>query len=145
MINIKELIEECKTDIQIDFLSLENEMTKNPNLIGKWLQYHQILRSKLTLVETEHKKLVALKTRYYMGKMDDEEREKLGWPLEGTRVLKGDLSMWMDADDEVIISKQKYEMQQQMVEFVVKTIDNISEKKWTVKNYIDWKKWTEGG
>jgi hypothetical protein len=145
MANIKDLIEESKQDIKIDFLALENEMTRNPNLLGKWLEYHQVQRSKLVLIETEHKRLVALKTKYYMGKMDDDQRTNLGWELEGTKVLKADLFMWMDADDEVILSKHKFEAQAQIVHFIEKTIDQISEKKWTIKNYIDWKKWTEGG
>lgn len=138
-------MEESKDDVKIDFLSLENEMNRTPNLMSKWLTYHEIQRSKLTILEAEHKKLVALKTKYLMGKMDDAQRERLGWPLEGTKVLKADLGMWLDSDDEVIQSKQKFELQIQIVNYITKVIDQISEKKWTIKNYIDWKKWTEGG
>lgn len=142
---LKQLMDESKTDITIDFLSLENEMARTPTLMSKWLTYYQIQRSKLTIVETEHKKLLALKSKFYMGKMDDDEREKYGWPLEGTKILKADLGMWMDSDDDIIKSKHKYELQTQIIQFIEKTIDQISEKKWTIKNYIEWKKWTEGG
>ena len=63
MANIKDLIIESKEDIKIDFLALENEMTKNPNLHGKWMEYHQIQITKLILVETEHKRIYALKKK----------------------------------------------------------------------------------
>lgn len=77
--------------------------------------------------------------------MDDEQREELGWPLEGTKILKADLSIWLDSDDDVIISKQKLELQYQIVDLIEKTMSAISDKRWTVKNYIDYKRWSEGG
>lgn len=142
---LKYLIEESKEDIQINFLELINELNRIPTQVGKWLTYHQVQRQKMILIETDYKKMVALKTKFYMGKMDDDEREKYGWPLEGTKVLKADLHMWLDSDDELIKEKHKYKMQEQIVSFIETTINIIQDKKWSIKNYIEWKKWTEGG
>ena len=53
--------------------------------------------------------------------------------------------MWLDSDDELIKEKHKYKMQEQIVSFIETTINSIQDKKWSIKNYIEWKKWTEGG
>lgn len=137
-------IDEAKEDIKLNFLDIENELLRNSHLIGKWLTYQQNQKAKFLLIETEYKRLLSKKKRYLMGRLDDEERESNGWPVEGNKILKADLDMWLDADDEILKKKKHYLVQKQIVEFIDSTLSQVVDKKWSIKAYLDYKKWIEG-
>ena len=133
-----------KEDIKLNFLDIENELLRNSHLIGKWLTYQQNQKAKFLLIETEYKRLLSKKKRYLMGRLDDEERESNGWPVEGNKILKADLDMWLDADDEILKKKKHYLVQKQIVEFIDSTLSQVVDKKRSIKAYLDYKKWIEG-
>ena len=137
-------IDEAKEDIKLNFLDIENELLRNSHLIGKWLTYQQNQKAKFLLIETEYKRLLSKKKRYLMGRLDDEERESNGWPVEGNKILKADLDMWLDADDEILKKKKHYLVQKQIVEFIDSTLSQVVDKKRSIKAYLDYKKWIEG-
>tara|TARA_R110000744_G_scaffold20673_1_gene54179 strand:+ start:44 stop:472 length:429 start_codon:yes stop_codon:yes gene_type:complete len=137
-------MDEAKEDIRLNFLEIENELLRNSHLIGKWLTYQQNQKSKVLILETEYKRLLAIKKKYLMGKLPDEERDYMGWPLEGTKILKADMDMWLDCDDEIIAKRQKFQAQKQILEFIESTLTQVVDKKWSIKSYIDYKKWIEG-
>ena len=137
-------IDEAKEDIKLNFLDIENELLRNSHLIGKWLTYQQNQKAKFLLIATEYKRLLSKKKRYLMGRLDDEERESNGWPVEGNKILKADLDMWLDADDEILKKKKHYLVQKQIVEFIDSTLSQVVDKKWSIKAYLDYKKWIEG-
>ena len=137
-------IDEAKEDIKLNILDIENELLRNSHLIGKWLTYQQNQKAKFLLIETEYKRLLSKKKRYLMGRLDDEERESNGWPVEGNKILKADLDMWLDADDEILKKKKNYLVQKQIVEFIDSTLSQVVDKKWSIKAYVDYKKWIEG-
>lgn len=137
-------IDEAKEDIKLDLLDIENELLRNSHLIGKWLTYQQNQKAKFLLIETDYKRFLSKKKRYLMGRLDDEERESNGWPVEGNKILKADLDMWLDADDEILKKKKHYLVQKQIVEFIDSTLSQVVDKKWSIKAYLDYKKWIEG-
>ena len=137
-------IDEAKEDIKLNFLDIENELLRNSHLIGKWLTYQQNQKAKFLLIETEYKRLLSKKKRYLMGRLDDEERESNGWPVEGNKILKADLDMWLEADDQILKKKKNYLVQKQIVEFIDSTLSQVVDKKWSIKAYLDYKKWIEG-
>ena len=72
-VKLSELTQESEKDIKIDFLKLQDELVHNQNLIGKWMTHQQIFEIKYQFLELEHKKLLASKTKYYTGKMSEDE------------------------------------------------------------------------
>jgi|TARA_B110000908_G_C10066492_1_gene363077 hypothetical protein len=142
--SMAKFMDEAKEDIRLNFLEIENELLRNSHLIGKWLTYQQNQKSKVLILETEYKRLLAIKKKYLMGKLPDEERDYMGWPLEGTKILKADMDMWLDCDDEIIAKRQKFQAQKQILEFIESTLTQVVDKKWSIKSYIDYKKWIEG-
>jgi molybdenum cofactor biosynthesis enzyme MoaA len=142
---IAELTKESEKDVKIDFLRLEDELVHNQNLIGKWMTYQQVNQTKLQFIELEYKKLVGDKMKYYTGKMSEDEIISKGWQIEGTKILKSDVGSWMDSDPDALKLKKNVLLQNQILDLISKTLDIlIDQKKWTIKNYIDWKKWLEG-
>ena len=144
-VKLSEMLQEAEQDIKIDFLKLQDELVHNQNLIGKWMTHQQIYQTKYQFLELGYKQLLASKTKYYTGKMSEDEILSKGWKIEGTKILKADLNIWVDDDNEMIKSKKQLLLLKQIITLIDKTLDIlIDQKKWTVKNYIDWKKWLEG-
>lgn len=144
-VKLAELTQESEKDIKIDYLKLADEIVHNQNLIGKWMTHQQVYEIKYQFLEIEHKKLLAIKTKYYTGKMSEDEIMSRGWEIEGTKILKSDLNIWLDDDEEIIKSKKNLLILKQIITLIDKTIDIlIDQKKWTIKNFIDYKKWLEG-
>tara|TARA_R110002074_G_scaffold163476_4_gene322986 strand:- start:2212 stop:2667 length:456 start_codon:yes stop_codon:yes gene_type:complete len=144
-VKIAELMKESEIDIKINFLKLDEELPHNQNLIGKWMTYQQVYQTKYQFLELDHKIVVAEKTKYYTGKFSEDEIISRGWEVEGTKILKADLHVWSDSDKDIVKSKKNLIMLKQIITLIDKTLDIlIDQKKWTIKNYIDYKKFIEG-
>jgi hypothetical protein len=77
--------------------------------------------------------------------MSEDEIISKGWEIEGTKILKADLNIWVDDDNDMIKAKKKMLILKQIITIIDKTIDIlVDQKKWTIKNFIDYKKWLEG-
>lgn len=144
-VKLAELTQESEKDIKIDFLKLAEELAHNQNLIGKWMTYQQVWETKYQFLDLEYRQLLASKTKYYTGKMSEDEIISKGWGIEGTKILKADLNIWVDDDNDMIKAKKKMLILKQIINIIDKTIDIlVDQKKWTIKNFIDYKKWLEG-
>ena len=144
-VKLAELTQESEKDIKIDFLKLTEELAHNQNLIGKWMNYQQVWETKYQFLDLEYRQLLASKTKYYTGKMSEDEIISKGWGIEGTKILKADLNIWVDDDNDMIKAKKKMLILKQIITIIDKTIDIlVDQKKWTIKNFIDYKKWLEG-
>ena len=144
-VKLAELTQESEKDIKIDFLKLTEELAHNQNLIGKWMTYQQVWEIKYQFLDLEYRQLLASKTKYYTGKMSEDEIISKGWEIEGTKILKADLNIWVDDDNDMIKAKKKMLLLKQIITIIDKTIDIlVDQKKWTIKNFIDYKKWLEG-
>lgn len=144
-VKLAELTQESEKDIKIDFLKLTEELAHNQNLIGKWMTYQQVWETKYQFLDLEYRQLLASKTKYYTGKMSEDEIISKGWGIEGTKILKADLNIWVDDDNDMIKAKKKMLILKQIISIIDKTIDIlVDQKKWTIKNFIDYKKWLEG-
>ena len=144
-VKLAELTQESEKDIKIDFLKLTEELAHNQNLIGKWMTYQQVWETKYQFLDLEYRRLLASKTKYYTGKMSEDEIISKGWEIEGTKILKADLNIWVDDDNDMIKAKKKMLILKQIINIIDKTIDIlVDQKKWTIKNFIDYKKWLEG-
>ena len=144
-VKLAEFTQESEKDIKIDFLKLTEELAHNQNLIGKWMTYQQVWETKYQFLDLEYRQLLASKTKYYTGKMSEDEIISKGWGIEGTKILKADLNIWVDDDNDMIKAKKKMLLLKQIITIIDKTIDIlVDQKKWTIKNFIDYKKWLEG-
>jgi hypothetical protein len=144
-VKMAELMKESEKDIKIDFLRLQEELPHNQNLIGKWMTYQQVYQTKYQFLELDHRIVVAEKTKYYTGKFSEDEIIARGWEVEGTKILKADLHVWADSDLDIVKSKKSLILLKQLIQLIDKTLDIlIDQKKWTIKNYIDYKKFIEG-
>ena len=114
-------------------------------LCSKWHNYRIEQASIVSLNQFKYKKLEAKKKKYYLGKLTEDEMDRLGWESDGYKVLKGDVQMWLDDDDDLITEAQKLTYQKEILHFIEKQMDLLDSNKWLIKDLINVRKFLEGG
>ncbi len=130
-------------DSIIDRTDLDTESLKIPSLHSKY--YKIFLREKVQLKaeETEYKQFFKLKHEYYTGKLSKEDLDQYGWePFQF--ILKGDLSIYMDADKEISERLLKLQVQREKVDLLESIIKSLNNRGFLIKNAIDFIKFSNG-
>ena len=85
---------------------------------------------------------------YYNGKMTKDEMDARGWqydPFSGmSKPLKSDMELFYSTDSDIMKLQGQIEYQSTIVEALKDIMDNIKWRQSTIKNIIDWKRFTSG-
>ena len=95
----------------------------------------------LTKAQSEYSQLYKQKWIFYTGKADPEEYKKVNFEL---KVLRQDVSTFIEADEEIIKQKQKVSYLKVVCSYLENTLKQINNRGFQIKNAIDWKRFTEG-
>ena len=142
--NINELYEMVKTDLEIDKTELDTESLKTPQLHNKYLILHSQEKLKLEQLFSQRKITRRDKWLYYTGKMSEEELESRGWEPFDLSILKTDVDRFIDADDEIIKIGAKITIQQEITQYLESIVKLISNRQWNIRAALDWIKFTQG-
>ena len=138
---LEELESEFLKDSKMDDTSLDIESLKIPQLYGKYLTIHNRWNLLLKQSESEHRKLLRSKWEYYTGKADAKVYQQKPFDL---KVLKQDVDLYIQSDEEVIESNLKIEYRKTMVEKAEKACKMINNRGFQIKNAVDWKRFMDG-
>lgn len=140
---IEEIEEEWKKDCVLDKEDLATEALRIPKLHAKYLGYwyKEDLFYKKMLHDFDSLKLS--KTQYYQGKMPEEDLKELKWDRWDLDVKK-ELNLYMMADEDMKTALMKLELQEDKVEMLKLIIKKIEGLGFTIKNAIDFIKFTTG-
>jgi len=147
MNNLQEILEMWKKDSVIDEMNLDEASRDSAKLHGKYLELLSVNRMKLKKAELDFKVLLKDKWLHYNGKMSREEIDAKGWdydPLGGLTVLKGDMDYYYDSDPIIQEHQAKIQYIQELCDTLKEILDNIKWRHQTVKNMIEWRKFTSG-
>ena len=137
-----ELKSEAREDLAIVRLeNLDQESYKNQNIKPKWLEYKSRFELLKTQSNIKYTKLYREKWEYYGGKSDAKVYPAKPFDI---KVLKNDLQMYINADDDIIELQAKiayYEVIIKYIDGIIKSIDN---RGWDIRNAQDWKKFEAG-
>lgn len=142
---LEEIYEQWKKDAEIDITELGNEAIKIAKLHHK---YYQILSSERLLLKSQEAEMKRLKLDKYefFTQGPNEETEEKGWelPAKGL-ILKADIPMYMDADNDIIKLSLKIGLQQEKIELLESIIRTLMNRGYNVKAAIDFQKFISGG
>lgn len=147
MNDLQTILEMWKKDSIIDELNLDEASRESAKLHGKYLELLSVNRMKLKKAEMDLKPILRDKFLHYNGKLSQEELDDKGWeydPLNGLTVLKGDMDKWYDADPIIQEQVAKIEYLKELTDTLKEIIDNIKWRSQTIKNMIEWRKFTSG-
>ena len=137
-----ELNEEFKQDTQIDKFDLGNESLRIYGLISKYFGYFWEEKKIYQSLKFKYDKLYKDRWEYYQGKATDDEIYKND-PLE-KRIIKQDLSVYLNQDKPLQNAKFQMEMQEDKLALIEKAIKHIEGLNYTIKNVIDYMKFLQG-
>jgi hypothetical protein len=138
---LEELQELADKDLKINDTELDLESLKTPQLHNEFLKHLTKFKLMLSRAETEHNMLKRDKWEYYTGKADASVYALKPFDL---KILRTDIDKYLDADIDLQKSKQKVDYLQTTVDFLDRTIRQIANRGFTIKNAIDWRKFTSG-
>ena len=131
-------------DAPINQSDLAVESSTVPQLHSKWLNHYTDEKLLLRRVTANYKRLYKIKWQYYTGKLSKEELEERDWEPIDHKILKADIQIYLDADDELTALADKLEFQKAKVDFLEKVLNAINGRQWNIKGAIDWRKFTNG-
>lgn len=131
-------------DSNIDRTELGEESLRIPTLHAKYFKIFSQERLTLRKMEAEFKTFFRDKFEYYSGTLAEEVLQERGWDPNPLRILRSDISLYMDGDRELGTSNLKIEMQKEKVEFLEAIIKSLTNRGFQIKAAIDWEKFKMG-
>ena len=122
-------------DSKIDETNITLEETRSPALLNKYLKLYTNFRLMLSKAESDMKILKREKWMFYTGK---SER-----PFE-LKILKNDVSTFIDADEEMIKLSSKIDYLKQVNLHLEHIVKNLHSRGFQLRNITTWIKYTEG-
>lgn len=138
---LEELQELVEKDVKINDTELDLESLKTPQLHNKYLKHLTKFKLLLTRATSEYNILKKEKWEYYTGKADPSVYQLKPFNL---KILKQDVDKYIESDEDIIKIDQKVKYLETTVDFLDRTVRQISNRGFTIKNAIDWRKFTSG-
>ena len=136
-----ELQELAEKDLKINDTELDLESLKTPQLHNKYMKHLTKFKLLLSKAETDYNTMKKDKWEYYTGKAPAEIYAEKPFDL---KILRTDIDKYLESDTELQRSKQKVDYLEATVDFLDRTIRLIANRGFTIKNAIDWRKFTSG-
>ena len=145
---LEQVLEEWATDSQLPRNNLDEASRQTPTLHAKYLTILSHTKLKLRKAEMDQKSLLKQKWLWYNGKMSEEEVKELGWdydPLNGLKVIKGEMDYYYDSDKEIQQSELKIQYLKTLIDTLNEIVNNLNWRHQTIGNMIKWKVFEAGG
>jgi hypothetical protein len=140
--NFEELQKTAREDLPIlNHEDLDQESYKNQIIKPKWLEYRSHYDQLLIMRKADHQRMYREKWEYYGGKADAKVYVAKPFDL---KVLKTDLQMYINSDDEILELQGKMSYYESIIRFIDGIIKSIDNRGWDIKNAQDWKKFEAG-
>jgi hypothetical protein len=139
--DIEQLQDLADKKLKINDTELDLESLKTPQLHNEFMKHLTKFKLMLSRAEGEYYTLKREKWEYYTGKAPAEVYAKKPFDL---KILKTDIDKYLESDEELQKQKQKVDYLNTVVDFLDRTIRQIGNRGFTIKNAIDWRKFTSG-
>ena len=139
--DLEKLQEQADKDLKINDTELDLESLKTPQLHNQYMKHLTRYKLMLSRAETEYSVMKKDKWEYYTGKADASVYAQKPFDL---KILRTDIDKYLDSDEDLQKQKQKVDYLSTTVDFLDRTIRQIGNRGFTIKNAIDWRKFTSG-
>lgn len=146
--DLQSILSEWQRDCQIDNGKLAEVSRDTPKLHAKYLQKLSHAKLAKKRAELQQKLLLKDKWLWYNGKMSEERVKELGWnfdPLDGLKIMKGEMDYYYDSDIEIQKSEEKIEYWKTIIDTLSEIVDSLKWRHQTIGNIIRWKQFEAGG
>ena len=139
--DLEKLQELADSDLKINDTELDLESLKTPQLHNKYMKHLTKFKLMLSRAEGDLYNTKRNLWEYYTGKADASVYAQKPFNL---KILKQDIDKYIESDEEWIKANQKVKYLETIVDFLDRTLRQITNRTFTIKNAIDWRKFTSG-
>lgn len=141
---LEEIQEMWDKDSVIDDSELGTEALKIPKLHARYFRIFSDERLRLRSMEWQLKKLRLAKYEFYT-QGPTKETYELGWKLPPSgKILKADVGMYIDADEDISIMTSRIQLQTEKLELLESIIKSLNSRGFNIKVAVDWVKFQMG-
>ena len=140
--NLQHIQEMWKTDSRLDDDLHDNDSLAIPQLHMKYMEFHNTFSLMKRERELEMKRLLKEKWLYYKGKAPAAIYKEMPFDLKLT--AKDEISMFIEADEEVQKIQYKIDYIEQVLFFLDGVLRMINNRTYHIKNAIEWKRFQSG-
>lgn len=141
---LDEIYDMFEKDSKFDRTELGDESLKIAALHGKYFRIFSEERLRLKKMEADYKKLNLLKHQHYMGTLSQEQYQQLQWEPFSLRVLKQDIPIYLEGDEDLSDANLKIEYQKEKINALEGMIRHLNARGFQIKAAIDWEKFKAG-
>lgn len=134
---IDDIIEEWNTDSQIDITNLAVESLNIPKIHHKYLKILYQEKILLEQLKAYYKQYHRDRHELLTGSIDEETCKKYGWKPNPKIILRGDIPMHIEAEEETIKMTLKIAAQKEKIDIIDSIMKMISTRGFQIKNAID--------
>ena len=140
--NLETLQDMWKIDSKLDDDLHDNDSLAIPQLHMKYMEFHNKYSLMKKERDIEMKRLIKEKWLYYRGKAPSSVYKEMPFDLKLT--TKEEISMFIEADEDIGKLKYKIEYIDQVIFFLDGVLRMINNRTYHIKNAIEWKKFQSG-
>ncbi len=139
--DLEQLQLEADKDLKINDTELDLESLKTPQLHNKYMKHYTNFKLLLTRTEDELKTIKRDKWEYYTGKADPSVYQSKPFDL---KIMRTDIDKYLEADEDIQRLSQKVAYLITVVDFLDRTLRVVVNRTYTIKNAIEWRRFTSG-
>ena len=140
--NLETLQDMWRSDSKLDEDLHDNDSLAIPQLHMKYMEFHNQYSLMKKERDIEMKRLIREKWLYYKGKAPSSVYKEMPFDLKLT--TKEEISMFIEADEDIGKLKYKIEYIDQVIFFLDGVLRMINNRTYHIKNAIEWKKFQSG-
>jgi hypothetical protein len=143
METLEKILEYWESDSKIDQTEPSRELLRIPILHSKYLAIltrHKMASKK---AEFDFLKMKKIKWEYYSGKLDKETLDLYGWEPFAFK-LKSDIPTYLESDADLIKIQEKRFYHDETVKAIELILNELKQRTWQLRSFIDWEKFVGG-
>jgi hypothetical protein len=135
---------EWQNDANLDLAALDESARQVPLLHAKWWRYYSHERLRYKKIDSDYKVLYRQKWEYFLGKMDDAERQTLGWPPQPLKILSPNVHIYIEGDTAIQDLLKRKAYLEEILKFVEDVIKSVNTRNFVIKSAIDFLRFKNG-
>lgn len=142
--SIDDLINKWHEDSKIDRTDISQEIIKISDLTFQWQRLLMEENLRLKSIQDEYNKIYLEKYRLYTEGVKNTKDRSLIEKLPKGAILKSEVEMYLQADDEIIKISTKVAVSKEKIEFIKAAIWELRGRGKNLQNYVQWEKFMNG-
>lgn len=137
---IEEIKAAIEADLKIDRFNLVDESARTPNLFSKYIQIYTDEKIRLRMLQRKYSESYIQRREFYAGNGGDKYKEE---PFD-RKVIRQDLDIWLDADSKIQDLKDRLTLQEVIIDILERTLKEINQRSYTIRNMTEMIKFESG-